>query len=61
MEYTAVKFKFRFEESFAADLFVAFLAENGFDSFENFKGNFNGNSFTIYGSYITESLKDIKR
>lgn len=26
-----------------------------FDSFENFKGNFNGNSFTIYGSYITEN------
>ncbi|MBO7233537.1 MAG: 50S ribosomal protein L11 methyltransferase [Paludibacteraceae bacterium] len=37
MEYTAVKFKFRFEESFAADLFVAFLAENGFDSFENWE------------------------
>ena len=35
MEYTAVKFKFRFEESFVADLFVQFLAENGFDSFEN--------------------------
>lgn len=35
MEYTAVKFKFCFAESFAADLFVAFLAENGFDSFEN--------------------------
>jgi ribosomal protein L11 methyltransferase len=37
MEYTAVKFKFRFEEAFAADLFVAFLAENGFDSFENWE------------------------
>lgn len=30
-----------------------------FDSFENFKGNFNGNSFTIYGSYITK--KDIDK
>lgn len=37
MEYTAVKFKFRFEEAFVADLFVAFLAENGFDSFENWE------------------------
>lgn len=37
MEYTAVKFKFCFEEAFAADLFVAFLAENGFDSFENWE------------------------
>lgn len=36
MEYTAVKFRFSFTESFAADLFVAFLAENGFDSFENY-------------------------
>lgn len=30
-----------------------------FESFENFKGNFNGNSFTIYGSYITE--KDVDK
>lgn len=30
-----------------------------FDSFENFKGNFNGNSFTIYGAYITK--KDVDK
>ena len=30
-----------------------------FDSFNNFKGNFNGNSFTVYGSYITE--KDVDK
>ena len=29
-----------------------------FDSFDNFKGNFNGNSFTIYGSYITKTDVD---
>ena len=27
---------------------------NTFSSFSNFKGNFNGNSYIIYGSYITQ-------
>lgn len=27
---------------------------NTFSSFSNFKGNFNGNSYVIYGSYITQ-------
>lgn len=35
MQYTAVHFKFAFAEDFAADIFVAELAELGFESFEN--------------------------
>lgn len=35
MEYTAVHFRFAFSQEFAADIFVAALAENGFESFEN--------------------------
>ena len=34
MEYVAVKFSFSFREEFASDLFVALLADNGFESFE---------------------------
>ncbi len=35
MQYTAVHLKFTFAEDFAADIFIAQLAEMGFESFEN--------------------------
>ncbi|MBR1631737.1 MAG: 50S ribosomal protein L11 methyltransferase [Paludibacteraceae bacterium] len=35
MEYTAVRFDFNLEADYQADLFVASLAEAGFESFEN--------------------------
>ena len=35
MQYPAVRFRFTFAEDFAADIFVAALAEMGFESFEN--------------------------
>lgn len=56
MEYTAVKFKFGFAESFAADLFVAFLAENGFDSFENWDHGVE--AYIPSGAFCQEDLME---
>ncbi len=39
MEYIAVSFSFSFAEDFASDIFVAQLAEIGFESFENIDVN----------------------